>query len=183
MDNPRITSAPTDGDEQYEGKLERVVGYVVPITGANDVVYGLLLIGALLAGESGRHETFSETVLATLVATILAWLAHAYSTLLGWRLSQGWHMTRSRVAAALRRDSILLRGGMVPLTVLIACWAAGVSETVAVTVAIVAVVATIVALEVVAAVVSQATPTELVIDVTFGLALGLSIFLLKVVLH
>lgn len=183
MDNPAITSEHAEQSKGSKPTIERVIAYVVPIEGANDVVYGLLLIGALLAGESGQHETFTETVLATIVVTVLAWLAHAYATLLGWRLSQGRRMSVASVGAALRRDAILLRGGLVPLSALIACWLAGISEMTAVTVAIIAVVVAIIALEVIAAVVSDAGRTELVIDAAFGLLLGLSIFLLKVVLH
>jgi len=114
---------------------------------------------------------------------VLAWLSHVYATLLGLRLYEGRRMTLTGVRAALRRDSILLRGGLVPLSVLLASWLAGLSETSAVTLAIVAVVVTIIALEVIAAVVSEATRSELVIDVAFGAVMGLSIFLLKVVLH
>lgn len=165
------------------GAVARAVDFVVPIADANDVVYGLLLIGAVLAGESGKHDTFAETVGATIVASVLAWLAHAYSTLLSRRLIRGAGITRDGVREALARDVILLRGGAVPLVALVVSWALGLSEQTGVTVAIVAVVATIVALEVLAAVASHASPSELLIDGCFGLALGLAIFLLKIVLH
>ena len=83
------------------------------------MVYGLLLIGAILAAEGGRHETYEMTLTATVVAALLAWLAHAYSTLFGRRIEESEHMTGACTAAAMRRDSVLLRGGGVPVVALV----------------------------------------------------------------
>jgi hypothetical protein len=41
------------------------------------VVYGVILVGALLAAESGVHETYLDTVLSAVIATAIYWLAHA----------------------------------------------------------------------------------------------------------
>jgi len=183
-----LDNAPIAGEERQQTSrrapaIERIVAYAVPIEGTNDAVYGLLLIGTLLAAEGGQHDTFTDTVTATIVASLLAWFAHAYATLLGQRLTSGDRLSLAGLRTALGRDLILLRGGAIPLVVLIACWLAGISEATAVTAAIFSVIGAIFLLEIVAAILSHATRAEFAIDASVGLLLGLSVFLLKVLLH
>ena len=47
---------------------------------------GVIVIGALLAAESGLHETYLDTFASGGIAAALYWLAHAYSDVLGRRL-------------------------------------------------------------------------------------------------
>ena len=101
------------------------------------MVYGLLLIGAILAAEGDRHETYEMTLTATVVAALLAWLAHAYSTLFGRRIEEAEHMTLGALLAAMRRDAVLLRGGAVPVVALVVCWVLGVDQETGVTIAVV----------------------------------------------
>lgn len=63
---------------------------------AAGVVYGVITVGALMAAESGRHESYLDALALALVATLLYWLAHAYADLLGRRLTTGDPLTARR---------------------------------------------------------------------------------------
>ena len=98
-DNPEIeTSAPPDADEEpraadSESWAYRVACWIVPRQNPARVVYGLLTVGALMAAESGHHETYLELIVSALITTFLYWLLHAYSAVLGHRLATGEHLT------------------------------------------------------------------------------------------
>jgi hypothetical protein len=51
-------------------------------------VYGTITMGALLAAESARGESFRRTVEASVLALGLVWAAHAYAAVLGHRLAR-----------------------------------------------------------------------------------------------
>ena len=75
----------------------RVRDRLVPGRDVAGIVYGTITMGALLAAERPRSETFPETVGAAVLALALVWAAHAYATLLGHRL--GGPDRRARVTA------------------------------------------------------------------------------------
>ena len=50
------------------------------------VVYGTILIGALIAAESGMHDGYPDLIGSSTLALGIYWLAHSYSTVLGRRL-------------------------------------------------------------------------------------------------
>jgi len=147
------------------------------------MVYGLLLIGAILAAEGGRHETYEETLLTTIVAALLAWLAHAYSTLFGNRIEGTEHMSLRTLGRAMRRDSVLLRGGAVPIAALAICWPLGVEHETGVLIAVFAVIVAIILLELVAALLAHLSPREFIFEVGVGVLYGVSIFVLKLLAH
>ena len=60
---------------------------------AAGVVYGMITVGALMAAESGRHESYVDAIGSAVFATLLYWLAHAYADLLGRRLDTGERLT------------------------------------------------------------------------------------------
>ena len=77
----------------------------MPAGNAAGVVYGVITVGALMAAESGRHESYVDSIASALIATLLYWLAHAYADLLGRRLATGERLTardaRARAGARL----------------------------------------------------------------------------------
>ena len=87
------------------------------------VIYGVIVIGALLAAESGRHETYLETVASAAIAAALYWLAHSYTTVLGRRLQAQERLTPAALGRALAHDWALIRGAAIPLLVLLIAWA------------------------------------------------------------
>ena len=156
---------------------------MVPDRNPSGVIYGVIVIGALLAAESGRHETYLETVASALIATCLYWLAHAYATVLGRRLRTQEALTARGLRRALAHDWALVRGATVPLLTLLVAWASGAAQASAVNAALWSVVASLIAFELLAALRSHATRGELLLEVAVGATMGLAVLALRIVLH
>jgi hypothetical protein len=147
------------------------------------VVYGVIVIGALLAAESGRHETYPDTVASAAIAASLYWLAHGYATALGRRLTTHERFTARTLSRALIHDWAIVRGAAIPLLALLVAWAAGAGQETAVTAALWCAVVGVIAFELLAGIRSRATPSELALEAGVGVAMGLAILALKVLLH
>ncbi len=147
------------------------------------MVYGVIVIGALLAAESGQHENYSETLGSAALAAALYWLAHAYASVLGRRLTHNECLTARALARALAHDWSLIRGAAIPLIALVLAWISGAQQETAVTLALWSAIASLVAFELIAGIRSRATAAELVLEVSVGLAMGLAILALKIILH
>lgn len=161
----------------------RAVERIVPEENPSGVIYGILVVGALLAAESGRHESHLDTVASTAIAAALYWLAHAYAELLGRRLAQHERLTARALARALRHDWAIMRGAALPLAALAIGWAAGAALQTSVTAALWSAIASLVAFELLAGVRSRAGPRELALEGCVGAAMGIAILALKIVLH
>jgi hypothetical protein len=156
---------------------------VLPAENPSGVVYGTIMMGALLAAESGRKESYLETFASALIAACLYWLAHAYATVLGRRLSAHERLTLGGLARGLLHDWALVRGAAIPLLALLLAWATGAAQQTAVDAALYSVVASLVVFELLAGILTRATPAELALDVGVGLAMGLGVLALQIVLH
>jgi hypothetical protein len=143
----------------------------------------VVVIGALLAAESGTHENYTDTIISALLAAAIYWLAHAYANALGWRVATRQRLTAGVLSRELIRDWAIVRGAAIPMLVLALAWATGAALETGVNAALGATVATLIAFELIAGIGSQATGRELVLDVCVGAALGVAIVTLKVVLH
>jgi hypothetical protein len=147
------------------------------------VIYGLIVIGALLAAESGRHETYADTVSSTVIAAALYWLAHAYAGLLGRRLALQESLNTRTLMRALAHDWPIMRGAALPLLALIIAWATDAALQSGVTAALWSAIASLIAFELFAGIRARATPREVMLNVSVGAAMGIAILLLKIVLH
>jgi hypothetical protein len=147
------------------------------------MVYGVIVIGALLAAESGRHETYLDTLLSTLLAAALYWLAHSYADVLGRRLETQQRLTAGALLRALGHDWALMEGAAIPLAALLIAWAAGATQQTAVSAALWSTVACLILLELLAGIRSRASTRELALEVAVGAAMGMGILALKIILH
>lgn len=141
------------------------------------------MVGALLAAESGLHDSYLDTIASVAIAVTVYWLAHAYADVLGRRLAVHGRLTVGALGRALVEESAIIRGAALPLLVLVLAWIIGAAEQTAVTAALWSTVAGLVAFELIAGVRSRATPAELALDVAVGTAMGVAIIALKVILH
>jgi hypothetical protein len=163
--------------------LTRAADRLAPGENPAGVVYGTIVIGALLAAESPRHDTYLDTLASTVIAAALYWLAHAYANVLGRRLAQHERLTAGGLVRALGRDWAIMRGAALPLLALVLAWAAGARLQTGVTAALWSAVASLIAFELIAGVRSRAEPGELVLEVGVGATMGLAILALRIVLH
>jgi hypothetical protein len=163
--------------------LSALADWIVPLENPAGTIYGLIVIGALLAGESGRHESYLGTFASAAIAAAVYWLAHAYSGVLGRRLVSAERLTARALGDALIRDLALIRGAAIPLLALVVAALAGASQETAVSVAIWSAVASLVGFELLAGIRAKAAPGELVIELGVGVSMGVAILALKIVLH
>ena len=147
------------------------------------MIYGIIVIAALLAAESGLHETYLDTVASAVIATALYWLAHAYAELLGRRLVLEERLTAGALLRSLAREWAIVRGAALPLAVLTIGWATGVALQSAGTAALWSAIASLVAFELIAGVRAKATASELVLEGCVGATMGVAILALKIILH
>jgi hypothetical protein len=170
-------------ERQPAGRVLRAATWLVPDRNPAGTVYGLLAIAALLAAESGLHESYFDTLLSAVIAGTTYWLLHAYSTALGRRLAGGERLNTRTLATALNHERALLRGGAIPMATLVIAWVTGVDLETGVTVALWVSVAALVGVEVLAGIRVKAGRAELALDTAVGLVLGVAVVVLRVVLH
>lgn len=103
--------------------------------------------------------------------------------MLGHRLTSRERLSVKAIRDALVHDMGLLRGATIPLLALVLAWVVGASKETGVTAALWCAVAGVIAFELAAAARSRATPRELTLEVGVGIALGVGIIGLKVLLH
>ncbi|MFI4992684.1 MAG: hypothetical protein ACHQCH_03570 [Solirubrobacterales bacterium] len=147
------------------------------------MIYGVIAIGALLAAESGLHESYLDTAGSAVIALLLYWLAHAYARVLGHRLQTHERLSAKGLGRALLENWTIARGACIPLLALLLAWAVGATQATGVEVALWTAVASLIAFELLAGIRARATPGELVLEASVGITMGLAILLLKVVLH
>ncbi len=162
---------------------EALLAWLLPGSNPAGAIYGMIAIGALLAAESGLRDTYLETIGSALLALALYWLAHAYADLLGQRLQTRGRLTPQALAKNLLHDWAIMRGGLVPLVVLLTCWAAGASQETAVTMDLWVTAASLLTYELLAGLRARARPAELLLEGCVGATMGLGILALRVILH
>jgi hypothetical protein len=155
----------------------------VPAENPARVIYGIIAIAALLAAESGLHETYLDTIASAAIAAALFWFAHAYAELLARRLELEERLSLGAIWRSLAHESAILRGAMVPLAALVVCWIVGAPQQTAVTAALWIAVASLILFELVAGLRVRASARELVLEGCVGAAMGVAIIALKIVLH
>jgi hypothetical protein len=154
---------------------------MLPHPGA--AMYGTITVGALLAAESAKRETYAETVGAVGIALLVYWLAHAFSELTGHQLEHKQPLTPDGVTRTLARGLTIIVGAAIPLVALLICWVAGVSLATAVTAALWTSAAMVVIVQFVAGVRAELATRALMAQTALGGLFGLLVIGLKLVLH
>ncbi len=163
--------------------LARATDWIVPEANPSGAIYGLVLVGALLAAESGHHESYLDTIASAAITAALYLFAHAYAEILGRRLSEHERLRTRALARELTHDLAILRGAALPLLVLAIGWVAGAAQQTAVTAALWSVIASLIAFELSAGIRAHASTRELLLEGAAGATMGLAILALKIVLH
>jgi hypothetical protein len=154
---------------------------MLPNPGA--VVYGTITVGALLAAESAKRESYADTVGALAIALLLYWLAHAYSEVIEHRLEERRPLTLDGLVGTLLHELMVVVGAAIPLLALLICWLAGARLASAVAAALWTSAATIVIVEVVAGVRAELSARALLAQTAVGALFGLLVITLQLVLH
>ena len=150
---------------------------------AAGLIYGTIVVAALLDAESAARETYPATVGGVVIAVLLYWLAHAYADFTGHRLKRREAIEFREFGGSLITELTIVLGAAIPLAVLFLSWAAGASLDTAVNVGIYTSAAMVVVIELVAGLRARLAGAHLLLQVSFGAALGGLIIALKVVFH
>lgn len=154
---------------------------MLPNAGA--AVYGTITVGALLAAESAKSETYAKTVGAVVLAIVLVWLADSYAEFSQDRLEHRTAFTAGGFARALTGESPIIVAAGIPVVALAICWAAGVALTDAVTASIWISAAMVVIEELVVGFRAGLRGRRLTLQTLVGAVFGLLIIGLKLVLR
>ena len=101
------------------GLASAISTWLEPEDNASGVIYGTIAVGAVLAAESTRRETFADTMEATLIILGLYWLAHTYATVVGDRLRNRETLSAGRLWRAFLHEGAIVKGAPSPSP----CWA------------------------------------------------------------
>ena len=153
------------------------------LNNAGGAIYGIIAVGALLAAESTRRETYVRNIVAVVVTLLLYWLAHAYADLAAERLRSGTQLTLGRLFRTMLDELPLLAGATIPLATLLICWAAGSRLSTAVIAALWTAAAIVVSIELTAGVRGRLAARQFITQALIGVLLGALVIFLKVVLH
>jgi TM2 domain-containing membrane protein YozV len=114
----------------------RALERILPRESTDRVIYGVILVGALLAAEGGVHETYLDTILSAVIATAIYWLAHSYAGPLARRLTRHDRLTVGALWRGLAQEATLIRDAAIPVLVPLIAWAIGVTQASAVAAAL-----------------------------------------------
>jgi hypothetical protein len=146
-------------------------------------IYGTITAGALLAAEADRHETFWQVGGSVALALIVVWFAHAYATGVAARMHSGEGRALYNLMRGMLHELALLRGAFLPLFVLLFAGVCGASLVTAETAALISAAVLLVVLEVLVGLRSSLRPGELAIQVGVSALIGVSVLVLRVIVH
>ncbi len=150
---------------------------------AEGAVYGVLLIGVVLATEDAGHETYGETIAAVSMVVVLYWVTRLYTHLLGVRLRTKDPLGPALIWRSAVHELPVIEGAVTQMIVLLVAWATGVSLTGGVNVTIAATVISMVVLEIAAGWRQEPRGGGIWLRVALGILMGLAVVAVKVVLH
>jgi hypothetical protein len=146
-------------------------------------VYGTIIVGALLAAESARQETYVKTVIAVVLTLLLYVLAHSYADYTGDRLREGERLRLAELGRTLISESWLLAGAGIPLLALLFCWVIGALLSTAVLAAVWTSAGMVLVLEVGAGIRAGQSGRDLAMSAGVGALLGSAVIALRIILH
>ena len=173
-----VRDPPTGSDLDWRPFAIRTSG------SATQGVYGLVLATAVIAiSRESDPSNAGQAAISMLVTALVFWLAHVYARLLGGALSPDGRLTRAAVARAMREEWSVVEVA-IPLVLILGLGAIGVMpERAALIAATVLALVELAAMGAYAAMRQGAGPGGTLLSAAIALALGLSIVLLKVLIH
>jgi hypothetical protein len=167
----------------HRGVLSTLLWWIDPEENPSGLVYGTVAVGAVLAAESTRRDTFPDTIGATVLILCLYWMAHAYATVTGDRLQSRETLSARRLWRSFLHEATILKGAALPIAVLLVLWATPVTLSTAVTAALGTSAVLLALIESVTAFRSHLSASETAVQVLLGSLLGAGILLVRVLLH
>jgi hypothetical protein len=174
------TAGPESG---RRSRWQRVADVIEMPENPETQIYGTITAGALLAAEADRHESFWQVGGSVALALIVVWFAHAYATGVAARIHSGEGRPLRNLARGMLHELALLRGAFVPLFVLLLSGLCGANLLTAETAALISAAALLVLLEVLVGLRSSLRPAELALQILVSALIGVSVLVLRVIVH
>lgn len=168
---------------RLRGAARGVLRWVDPEENPTGVVYGTIAVGAVLAAEAPRRETFASTLEATLLTLVLYWFAHTYARVVGRRVDGVERLTAGDVGRALVHEWAIVKGAMAPVAVLVLCWLSGLRLDTSVNAALWASAGLLASFELLAAARGGGSALRRSGEVALGILFGGGLLLLHLLLH
>jgi hypothetical protein len=160
-----------------------IVRWIDPEENPSGLIYGTIAVGAVLAAQSTRRDTFPDTVGATVIVLGLYWIAHTYARVTGDRLRTRQALTARAFRRSLGREATIMKGAVLPVAVLLVLWAAGVSLNTGVTAALWTSAVALALFETVTALRGHLGRVQTAVQVLVGSVLGAGILVVRLLLH
>jgi hypothetical protein len=157
--------------------------WIEPEENPSGVVYGTIAVGAVLAAEAPRHETFASTLEATLVTLALYWFAHTYARLTGRRFDGQDHLGPRQIGRALAHEWAIVKGAATPIAVLVLCRLAHAGLETSVNAALWTSAGLLAGFEMLAAARGSGSATRRLAEAALGFLFGGGLLLLHLLLH
>ena len=152
-------------------------------TNPGGLVYGTILIATLISAESAKAQRYGGSLAGIVLAELVYWMALSYSEFTGERAASGEPFELRGFWRSAKHELAVIQGGIVPFLVILVCWIVGASLTTALTLGVYTAAAMIVVTELVIGITTEQTGRELVIDTAVGVAFGVLVIAVKVILH
>jgi hypothetical protein len=160
-----------------------VLWWIDPQENPSGLVYGTIAVGAVLAAESTRRDTFPATIGATMLILLLYWMAHTYADVTGDRLKTRDTLTARTLWRSFLHEGTIMKGAALPIAVLLVLWATPVTLSTAVTAAMWTSAVLLALIEIVAAFRSHLSRAQTTVQVLIGSSLGAGVLLVRLLLH
>jgi amino acid permease len=153
------------------------------VRNAEGALYGVMLVGVLLAAEDAHHETYAETIAVAAIVIGIYWWARIYTHVLGVRLDTREPLGRELIWRSAVHELPVVEGASVQVLVLLVAWITGVSLATGVKATVAATVVSVVALEIAAGWRTGSRGRSVWFSGVAGAVIGLGVVGVKVVLQ
>ena len=164
------------------GLLERFLGLVDPDAHPAGLVYGLVVLGSVLAAESVHSSGPLRDILGAVTVLFVYWLAHTYADLMGKRYQQTEPLTWGDARQVARHEWAIMRGAIVPVVAMLVAMLFGLSAWRVDEVGMGVDVAMLMLFAVVGGIRANLSKPALVLQACLALAFGVFIALVRAVL-
>jgi hypothetical protein len=170
------------GSTALDRLLKVVLWWMASESNPDSAVYGLITVGAVIATESAHAFDPWREVLAVTVVLVLYWLAHAYSTLLGSRYTEGAVLNLSKISEVGYHEFAVFRGAALPIVAMAVAAAVGAGANVVDIAGLATVIAVLLVFELAAGLRSRLSGPMMLLQLAIGAGFGLVIVSVRTIL-
>ncbi len=179
MSPDRQLGAATGHRSKLHRILDRLLWWIDPEDHPQGVVYGIVVVGSVVAAESAHVSGPWQDIGAAVIVLVIYWLAHSYAEILGTRFATSSSLTMKEMRGIVRHEGAILRGAALPIVAMMIAALLGAGTLRVDEVGIAVDVAALMAFAILGGLRAQLAPLALVGQSAVALVFGLMIALLR----